>query len=385
MDLCGQDISVLGGGIAGLASAIALAQRDAKVAVLEQATALEEVGAGIQISPNGARVLDALGLGEALRDVGLRSQAVHLRDYRGASVLRMPLDGADYFLLHRADLIDILAQGARDAGVDIQLSQLIDRVELSTNRASMIAGQGNAIETPLLIGADGVHSKVREALNGRNVPFFTRQVAWRALIPATGNSPVQATVWMGPGRHLVTYPVRGGAFLNIVAVEERGNWADEGWTHEDTSDNLRKAFADFAPEVQDLLAQVETVNIWGLFRHPVAGHWYNGPAAILGDAAHPTLPFLAQGANLALEDAWVLSACLERYPDRETALAAYQAERVPRVTKAIEAANRNARNYHLRFPPLRLAAHSALRVAGLKPGMMLKRFDWLYKHDVTGA
>ena len=171
---------------------------------------------------------------------------------------------------------------------------------------------------------------------------------------------------------------------NIVAVKEQAEWRAESWTQEDDPANLRAAFSEFAPAVQDLLARVETVNQWGLFRHPVAPHWVADRAALIGDAAHPTLPFMAQGANMALEDAWVLSTALARHDDMAAAFAAYQAARKDRCTRIVEAANRNARNYHLRFPPLRFAAHSTLRLTGrMAPGRLLSRFDWLYDHDVT--
>ncbi len=383
----GTEITVVGGGIAGLAVARALALQGAAVTVLEQAEAISEVGAGLQISPNGVRVLDALGLGPVLRSAGLAANGVELCNQSGARVLRMDLRGAGpgYFLLHRADLIALLAEGARAAGVQIRLLQHIASVEIGPGGSVLTNGQGGQHETRLLIGADGLHSKVRAAINGRFVPFFTHQVAWRAVVPETGNPSPDARVYMGPGRHLVTYPLRGGTLRNIVAVEERAGWADEGWHHEDDPDRLRAAFAGFGQEVRDLLARVEMVHLWGLFRHPVAPRWHSGGvAAILGDAAHPTLPFLAQGANLALEDAWVLAAMLARHDLPEAALTAYQAARRERAARVIEAANRNARNYHLKAPLVRGPAHLALRVAGaVAPRAMLRRFDWIYGYDAT--
>ena len=186
---------------------------------------------------------------------------------------------------------------------------------------------------------------------------------------------------MGPGRHLVSYPLPGGR-RNIVAVEQRTAWAEEGWSHQDHPANLRGAFAGFAPRVQDWLSKVDAVFLWGLFRHPVAHRWHSGAQVLLGDAAHPTLPFLAQGANLALEDAWVLARALDAPLDK--ALPHYQLERDARVRKVVDAASRNARNYHLSFPPARFAAHTMLRIAGaVAPGRVLGRLDWLYRHDVT--
>ncbi len=387
MSLIGQQVTVLGGGIGGLAAARALALRGAKVRVLEQADEIAEVGAGLQISPNGVAVLRGLGLEEAVIARAPRAEAIQLRDYRGAPVLRMALPQGDahgYYLMHRADLIDVLAQGARDAGVEIVLGAKVIDISLDPTRLHLAGGQ---TETPdLLVGADGINSVLRPALNGAAKPFFTGQVAWRALVPTeTDHAPI-TSLYMGPGCHLVTYPLRDRKLMNIVAVQERDEWAAEGWANPDDPANLRAAFSEFAPEVQSLLARVETVKIWGLFRHSVASHWHNASTALLGDAAHPTLPFMAQGANMALEDAWVLADALSNSADTHAGLVAYQARRHLRAAKVIAAANANARNYHLSFPPLRAIAHTVLRTSGkLAPQAALKRFDWIYQEDVTKA
>ncbi len=370
--LIGLPVTVIGAGVAGLAVATALAQRGARVTVLEQAPAITEVGAGLQISPNGAAVLAALGQGDALRVGGVISRAVELRDFRrGAKVLRLDLSRYTgphpFVLIHRARLIGLLEQAARAAGVTIKLDTRADPATLT--------------ESPLILGADGLHSHIRTTLNGPSDAFFTGQVAWRTVIADTDAKP-EAHVYMGPGRHLVTYPLAGG-LRNIVAVEERATWVAEGWAHVDDPENLRRAFAGFAPEVRDWLDRVDTVHLWGLFRHPVAPVWHDDKRAILGDAAHPTLPFLAQGANMALEDAWVLADCLAAHPIPD-ALALYQTRRKPRVTRVIDAATANARNYHLRNPVIRSVAHTALRLGGaLLPDAPLNRFKWLYDHDVT--
>ncbi|SIO13949.1 salicylate hydroxylase [Rhodovulum sp. ES.010] len=387
MPLTGRQVTVLGGGIGGLAAATALARRGAEVTVLERADALSEVGAGLQISPNGLSVLEGLGLADRLAARSVRGSAVVLRDFRaGREVLRVDLSTAAgaYHFVHRADLVELLAEVARAAGVQVRLLHEITGLALEEGRAHLTTAQGAHMSADLVIGADGLHSVVRGVLNGRSRPAFTGQVAWRALVPARGPVAPVAQVHMGPGRHLVHYPLRGGELINIVGVEERAGWVDEGWAHEDDPENLRRAFAGFGAEVPELLARVERVHLWGLFRHPVAECWHRGPAAILGDAAHPTLPFLAQGANMALEDAWVLAGALETHRDPQAAFAAYQAERRPRTMKIVETATQNARNYHLRFPPLRAAAHLALRIGGaLAPGGPLKRFDWVYDYDAT--
>lgn len=386
--LIGQEITVLGGGIGGFAAATALAMRGAKVTVLEQAPLIREVGAGLQISPNGVAVLTALGLGETARARSMASQAVVLGDGpSGREVLRMDLarlrPGKDFLLFHRADLLDILAEAARGAGVTVETGVSVTRVDVGQHSTLLeIEGQG-AREAGFVVGADGLHSLLRTALNGQRKPFFTGQVAWRALVPSDGGAPVEARVWMGPGRHLVQYPLRGGSLTNLVAVEEREAWAEEGWHHRDDPDNLRRAFAGFAQPVRDLLAQVEEVHLWGLHRHPVADQWHKGRAVILGDAAHPTLPFMAQGAVMALEDAWVLADALA-LNGIEDGPALYQARRRHRARDVIEAATKNARNYHYSNPLLRLAGHTALRLANrVNPDAVLRRYDWIYDHDVT--
>ncbi|PJE29952.1 salicylate hydroxylase [Pseudooceanicola antarcticus] len=405
MHLEGLKIAVIGAGIGGLAAARALALRGAEVTVLEQADKIREVGAGLQISPNGAAVLR--GLGMAPEKIGMASEAVHLLDRSGRSAIRMELQGpgpevagavtpaagaqGGYYLCHRADLIAALAHGARSAGARIRLLQRVERVQTGPEPEIRIANHAR-MRPDLVVGADGLHSCLRRAILGEADPAFTGQVAWRAVVPAAPEDPAgaEARVYMGPKRHLVTYPLRGGAYRNIVAVEERRDWAPDSWSHEDDPENLRAAFRGFCPEVQSILGRVRRVHLWGLHRHEVAKNWTQGASALLGDAAHPTLPFLAQGANLALEDAWVLaeelSSAVEAGQGAEAGLARYQQMRRSRTARAIEAANRNAWKYHLSFPPLRFAAHSALRLAGrFTPGMMLNQFDWLYGLDVTGG
>ena len=388
----GQAITVIGAGVAGLAVARALSLRGASVTLLEQAAAVTDIGAGIQISPNGAAVINALGLGPALAAKSITAQSVALRDgLTGATVLIMDMTrdrtGRGFRLIHRADLIALLRDGAVAAGVNIRLNQMVDRVDLSGELPVLRMLDGSTHSTPILIGADGLHSLVRSALNGAETPFFTHQVAWRATIADAADGPAMVEVHMGPGRHLVSYPLRGGTLRNIVAVEERGGWAAESWSLQDDPANLRQAFASFSPRVRGWLEQVERPNLWGLFRHPVAEVWHQttaaGGVAILGDAAHPSLPFLAQGANMALEDAWCLAQCLADYSTLYAAFAAYQGLRKSRTTAIVAAANTNARAYHL-TGVARRAAHLGLRIGGrIAPNFALGRFDWIYGYDVT--
>ena len=392
MSLIGQRVTVIGAGVAGLAAARALALRGAAVTVLEQADAIREVGAGLQISPNGAVVLRALGLGPALEAASTRADAVRLVDGpTGEGVVHLDLQRLrpeqGYHFLHRADLIALLLQGATEARVTLRLLARCAAVDLSGPQPMAVLDTGERLAAPVLIGADGLHSLTRAALNGASAPVFTGQVAWRALIPCEPQAAPVAEVHMGPGRHLVSYPLRGGTLRNIVAVEERTKWAEESWSFRDDSMDLRLAFEGFSPRVRGWLDQVEDPWLWGLFRHKVAGVWGKpmgqGGVAILGDAAHPTLPFLAQGASMGLEDAWVLAGALARHDTVAAALAAYQDQRKPRTSRIVAAANANARAYHLSGLP-RLIGHTGLRLLGrVSPGAMLARFDWLYGHDVT--
>ncbi|MFU8863609.1 MAG: FAD-dependent oxidoreductase [Rhodobacterales bacterium] len=386
MSVLGLRAVVIGAGIGGLAVARALALRGADVTLLEQAPEITEVGAGLQISPNGMAVLRGLGLETALVAASVQAQAVCLKDHHDTLVVRLDLGrlpDLSYHFVHRADLIALLATGARDAGVKIRLLQKVTEVEGGPHPVLHLAN-GAQMTADLVVGADGLHSVLRPVLNGQDAPFFTGQVAWRAIVPNTEGRGPEACVHMGPGRHLVSYPLRGGSALNIVAVQERKAWADEGWNHSDDPDNLRAAFADFGAPVRAMLERVTAPRLWGLFRHPVAKTWQRDHLALLGDAAHPTLPFLAQGASMALEDAWVLADALAGTDTVAAGLADYQSRREARVRRVIAAANGNAWKYHIRPAPLRRAAHTVMRLGGqLAPDRMMRQFDWLYTHDVT--
>lgn len=391
--IVGQDVTVLGAGVAGLTVALALALRGAKVTVLEQADSIREIGAGLQITPNGIAVLRALGIEPMAHAV--RSDGVVLRDgpsgnFVAALDLKTLRPEQDWALMHRSDVIELLAQAVRAAGVELRFLQKVDRLELRPEGPVLISAQGAEIHSSLVVGADGVHSVTRAALNPDSQAFFTNQVAWRAVVPDTPDRAPMAEIHMGPGRHLVSYPLRGGQWRNIVAVEERKSWAEESWSMPEDPKELRHAFKDFAPRVTDWLERVDECWLWGLFRHPIARQWsWLAPlnsaqgVVMLGDAAHPTLPFLAQGANMALEDAWVLAEALAEDIPLGQAFAAYHSARMRRVSRVIEAANGNARNYHLRSP-LREVAHLGLKtVSHYAPNALLRRYDWIYAYDVT--
>jgi salicylate hydroxylase len=379
---------VIGAGIGGLAVAVALARRGVAVTVLEQAPEITEVGAGLQVSPNGLAVLRGLGLEKRLVARGaVRGRAVVMQahDAAGRDVARLDLmrlsSEQAYYFMHRADLVDVLLQAAREQNVSFELGCAVEDVTAGETPRVTLAG-GGLRRAEVIVGADGIHSRARTALNGADDAFFTGQVAWRATVPNTVGHADVAMVTMGPARHLVSYPLRGGEMVNLVAVEEREGWAGEDWNHVDDPANLRTAFAGFDGIAAQMIGAVEAPTLWGLHRHPVAQVWQRGGVALLGDAAHPTLPFLAQGANMALEDAWVLAEHIVQ--GGVAAMERYEALRKPRVSRVIKAANGNAWRYHLRPGLLRFAAHNALRLGSrVAPARMLGAFDWLYGNDVT--
>ncbi|HUF55939.1 MAG TPA: FAD-dependent monooxygenase [Thermohalobaculum sp.] len=395
--------AVAGGGIAGMAAALALARTGWRVRLVERQPALGEAGAGLQLSPNAVRALDWLGLAEPLRARGFAPGAAVMRDgLDGRVILRLPLGpsaglrwGAPYLHLHRADLLEILADGARAAGVAIETgvraTDYADRAEgITLDCADAQTGETRpSLDADLAVGADGIRSTLRDRLNGRREPDFSGMVAWRALVPAERLPrdlvAPDATVWVGPGRHLVTYLLRGGSLVNLVAVEEAGETTAEGWRQPGDPERLRAGFAGWRGEVTALLDAVDEAWVWGLFTRPEQVRWTQGHMALAGDAAHPMQPFMAQGAAQALEDAVVLARMLAE-PGRTVpeAVAAYERRRWPRAARVQARSRANARMFHQRHPLARLLHHGpAAAATRLAPRLVAGRFDWLYGHDVT--
>jgi salicylate hydroxylase len=397
MALAGRAIAVIGAGVGGLAAATALAQRGARVTLMEQAPALAEVGAGLQIGPNGVAALEALGLRDAVETVAAVPEAVELRDHAaGRLVARAPLGaaavaryGRPYWQAHRADLLAALAAGAAEAGVTLRTAARVEAVAQTDACVTLALAGGERVAAEAAIGADGVRSALRAAHFGGGAARFTGHVAWRGLAAAdrlpSDARPRATTVFMGPGRHLVTYPLRGGALWNVVAVEARAAWTAEGWSARADPEEPRRAFAGWTDPVPQLLAALDETFLWGVFDHPPLPAWTAGRIALLGDACHPMTPFLAQGAAMALEDAWTLGACLATAPDLPAGLRAYEDRRKPRTTRVQRASARNARLYHLAAPGLRGLVHLGLRAAsGAAPGLLLGGLDWLYGANVVG-
>lgn len=386
--LIGRQAIVIGGGIGGLTAAVALAQRGATVTVLERADDIAEVGAGLQISPNGMAVFDAMGLADVVRQIGMPVNGVTLRDHDDAKpVLKMDIAAASFghpwLLVHRADLVSVLAKAAEAIGVQIELGAEVAGL-VDEGRGGVKLADGRTLRAGVIVAADGVRSLIRPHMDQAGAPKFRGQVAWRAVVPGDGDEPGDVSVFLGPGSHLVRYPLRGGRLINLVAVQERKAWADDGWHIQDDPSVVRDAFQAYAPVVQQDLAKLREVHLWGLFRRPVARNWVKGRVALLGDAAHATLPFMAQGAVLAVEDAWVLAESLSTSDGVEAGLALYESKRKARCRKVVGAADRNAWAYHLRMPVFRDLAHIGLGLSErLRPGTALSKFDWVYREDVT--
>ncbi len=382
MKLDGLKFSVIGGGIGGLAAALALRQRGAQVTVLEQAPELTEVGAGLQISANGMAVLKALKVVGEVPEAGQLSHGTVLHDYRKGRVISNlpgPAAGPTYYY-HRADLLDLLHRAALDAGVVIRLGARVTNVLKHPAEAEVVLDSGERLRFACVIAADGGRSQIRPILNGVENPQFTHQIAWRATIPWSQHDDApRASLTMGPTRHVVTYPLRDQSLMNVVAIEERSDWQEEGWRLQGDPEDLRARFADFGGPVRDILAEVKEAHLWALFLRPVAQTWQNGRLALLGDAAHPTLPFMAQGACLALEDAWILARSFVEESGVKQALSAYETRRRPRARKVVAAASANARNFHLSGPK-RLAAQAALMAVGPR---LTQRYEWIYGYDAT--
>ena len=389
-------VALVGGGIGGLTTAVALNRKGFETHVFERAAELSEVGAGIGISPNAVKVLRALGLEEALRERGFEPEAIVGRDWRTARPLfRLELKGvagsrfgAPHVQVHRADLLDVLANAAGPQS-QIHLNSRCVAISSSDRGATLTLSNGRTEEFDLVVGCDGIRSVVRSALHGSDMPRFTGNVCWRALIPIqrlpSGHVPPDTTIWMGSGGHIVTYHVRAGDLVNVVAVRETTDWVEDSWSVEARESELMAAFPGVHRDLRVLLEQAEHCFKWGLFDRDPLPIWSTQRITLLGDAAHPMLPFLGQGGAMAIEDAYVLASELARSPDDVTkALRAYEAKRVPRTTRVQLAARDQAKTYHMTSPAARLQRVLRHWVDKLDAAASTDlNTEWLYRYDPT--
>jgi salicylate hydroxylase len=392
-----RTIIVAGAGIGGLTAALSLAAKGFRVIVLEKAERLEEAGAGLQLSPNASRILVDLGLRPRLTPRAVTPEAINVVSARaGGEIARLPLGeaasaraGAPYWVMHRADLQGALQAEVNDhPDIDLRLGCQFEDVTAHAKGLTVVQRRGNARQQELamaLIGADGVWSAVRNHLFPQVQPQFSGLIAWRGTLDATTlpreyTSP-RVQLWMGPDAHLVAYPISAGRQINVVAIVP-GTWNRPGWSAPGDANELKSAFASqgWPATARMLIGAVDEWRRWALFTLPDLGEWTKGAIALLGDAAHAMLPFAAQGAGMAIEDAAVLAKCLSENPGDSIAgipatLKRYGRLRRGRVLRVQRAARQQGRIYHL-TGPLALARDLAIKAMG--PQRMLARQDWIY-------
>ena len=393
-----KKVIVIGAGLGGLTAAAALHRRGFEVTVLEQAAQLGEIGAGVQVGPNAMKVLRALGLERRAAEIGDEPEAHVVRNWKTAEVLaRTPYKGAlreafgaDYCCYHRADLHELLRSAVPKEL--IKLSARCAGVREEGAKAYVDLTDGQVLEADAVIGADGIHSVVRASLFGQSSPRFTGNACWRGMTPADALPPElitsDMTVWTGPGASVVHYYIRGGALVNWIAAFESDSWAEESWTAQGTREEAVNRFADWHPTVVSLLSKSNQYLKWGLFDRDPLPQWSRGRITLMGDACHPMLPYLAQGACMALEDGYAVAHALDRGGDDVAgALLAYEEARRARTAKVQLLARERSVEQHLRdeaamrarderFARIRAEAGSGKHAYGI---------EWIYEHDVTTA
>jgi salicylate hydroxylase len=392
-----RTIFVAGAGIGGLTAALALANSGFRVVVLEKAARLEEVGAGLQLSPNASSILIGLGLKERLTARAVVPEAISILSARaGGEIIRLPLGetasfraGAPYWVIHRADLQAALQAQVNDhPDIELRLGCQFEDAAVHAKGLTVVQRSGNARQQDLalaLIGADGIWSTVRQHLFPQVQPQFSGLIAWRGTLEAT-QLPREYTgrrvqLWMGPSAHLVVYPISGGRQINVVAIVP-GTWNTPGWSAAGDGLELKNAFpvSRWPAPARMMINAVDGWRKWALFTLPEGGEWSSGAIGLLGDATHAMLPFAAQGAGMAIEDAAVLAKCLsEGHADSAAtaavALKRYARLRRSRVARVQRTARSSGRIYHLTGPAA-LARDLAIRALG--PERMLARQDWIY-------
>lgn len=388
-------IAIVGAGIGGLTAGLALLRKGFTVRILEQAGVLGEIGAGVQISANGTKALSRLGLGERIEAVATEAAGKQVRLWNTGATWKLfdlgaasrEIYGSPYLMMHRADLHGVLTQAVRELDPEaIVLGQKVTDITQDASSVTLTTAGGRTFTADVAIGADGVHSQVRHSLFDALEPEFPGIIAWRGVIrasdlPAHLRAPYGVN-WVGKGGHVVHYPLRRNELVNIVGVVEKTGWQVESWSTQGRVEDFAADFDGWHEDVQTLIRSVATPYKWALMVRPPMTHWTRGRVALLGDACHPTLPFLAQGAVMAIEDGYILARALAEYADDPVvAVQRYEAARVERTTRVVEGSAGNARRFH---NPVLASHEGASEYVDREwaEDRVKERYDWLFRYDV---
>lgn len=382
-------IAIVGAGIGGLSLALGLARAGLRGDVYEQATELREVGAGVQLAPNATRLLHRLGLADRLRSVGVVPQAIEMRRWDDGRLLtRVPLGaaceaayGAPYYTIHRAELHGALHEQLAPGSLHLGLRCV--RVEQTGDEVVLHFADGSTRRADLVVGCDGIHSVVREALV-RDEPRFSGQIMYRGLVPmdrvAFLRGEPRSQLWLGPHQHCVCYPVSRSRLVSFAATAPDSDWQTESWTATGRVEDLLATYAGWHPDVVRLLSAADEVSRWALHDRDPVDRWTHGRITLLGDAAHPMLPFKAQGANQAVEDAAALVACLTdaHAGDIVAALARYERVRMRRTADIQRLSRTNAETFHLSDGGDQLERDDSMATE-----YSLRGYEWLFGYDAA--
>jgi salicylate hydroxylase len=391
-------VLIAGAGIGGLSAALALLQRGFTVDVYEQATKLEEVGAGVQLSPNGTRALHAMGVLAALEQLSCTAEGKEVRHWKTGETWKLFDLGAEaierygfpYLTVWRPDLLDVLAAGVRREKPDaIHLGSRCVGFTRTGERVSLLLDDGREATGDALVGADGVHSQIRRALLCSEEVNFSGMIAWRGVVPMAAlprhMARMVGTNWVGPGGHVVHYPLHRGDLMNFVGIVERSDWRVESWSTRGSAEECAADFAGWHEDVHRLIRKAPSLYKWALMVREPMGRWTVGPVTLLGDACHPTLPMLAQGAVMAIEDGFILARCFERWPDNvATALDRYERARSERTRAIVLGSAENARRFHNPALADPVAAKAYIDREWSRAAIT-SRYEWLFTYDVLGV
>ena len=389
-------VVIAGAGVAGLVTALALHRQGVSFHLYEQVSELAEVGAGLQLSPNGTRVLIELGLEDAMREVvceaerkevrhGISGQTWKLFDLGRDCLERF---GSPYWFVHRGDLQQVLLKALRkQAPHALTVGLGVHSAIPQGDHVRVQLSDGRSVKASVVLGCDGVHSRLRSAMVPNDPVQFTGLMAWRGLVPMDRLPPhlrvtehqAVGTNWVGPGAHVITYPLRRAQLMNVVGIIERDDWRHESWNQTGSHDELLADFAAWHADVHALMRSIEQPFKWALLGRRPLSHHVRGRIALMGDAAHPTLPFLAQGANMAIEDGAVMARCLSDAPVVQ-ALQNYEQARLQRTTLIVNRSLENAGRFH--NPVLADVARAQEYIgAEWQPDKVRTRYDWLFEYD----